>query len=218
MTEAAVRAVECVRVLSKSSQNLVGEVLRGCGEFTEWEHYPPDDVYDGETHSQYFFHAHPPDERSDPDYGHFHTFLTRAGIPDGIRPVTQTGAHDRPCHLVAISMTREGMPERLFTANRWVTGETWYAASDVIAMLDRFNMDLAYPSWPLNQWLSAMLVLFRPQIEWLVRERDAVVADWQRKFPDRDAFEDRELEVTSTLPISLASQIEWLDRQAAAHA
>jgi hypothetical protein len=61
-------------------------------------------------------------------------------------------------------------------------------------------------------------VLFRPQIEWLVRERDAVVADWQRKFPDRDAFEDRELEVTSTLPISLASQIEWLDRQADAHA
>ncbi len=113
-------------------------------------------------------------------------------------------------------MTREGMPDRLFTTNRWVTGETWYAADDVIALLDRFEIDLADPSWPLNQWISAMLVLFRPQIEQLIRERDRAVEAWQTRHPERDVYEDRELEVTSSRSISLGHQLELLDRLAAA--
>lgn len=217
MTAAGITAVNCIRVLSKSGQNLVGEVLRGQGEFTQWEHYPPDDVRDPETHAQYYFHAHAPDDRRDPDYGHFHTFLTHPGIPHGIAPLgpphtASEPALDGPCHLIAISMTREGLPERLFTTNRWVTGETWYAAHDVIAMLDRFEMDLAWPSWPLNQWLSAMLVLFRPQIENLILERDRTIANWQAKYPERDAYEDRELEITSSLDIALDRQLQWLDQ------
>lgn len=217
MTAAGTTAVNCIRVLSKGGQNLVGEVLRGNGEFTQWEHYPPDDVRDPETHAQYYFHAHAPDGRPDPDYGHFHTFLTRQGIPDGVSPVILPHANaeailDGPCHLIAISMTREGLPEKLFTTNRWVTGETWYAAQDVIVMLDRFEIDLAYPSWPLNQWLSAMLVLFRPQIETLILERDRSIATWQTRHPGRDAYEDRELEVTSSINIALDLQLQWLDR------
>ncbi len=211
MADAGVAAVDCIRILSKSGQNLVSEVLRGHGDFTEREHYPPDDVRDPETHAQYFFHAHPPDDRSGTDYGHFHTFLSRGGIPEGVYPVEQSGARDGPCHLVAISMTREGLPHRLFTTNRWVTGETWYAATDVISMLDSFQMELAYPSWPLNRWLSAMVVLCRPQIEWLIRERDLTIASWQRSHPDCDVFEDRRLEVTSSLAISLTDQLRWLD-------
>lgn len=217
MTAAGITAVNCMRVLSKSGHNLVGEVLRGNGDFTQWEHYPPDDARDPETHAQYYFHAHAPDDRRAADYGHFHTFLTRPGIPTGISPLIPLNAApqanlDGPCHLIAISMTREGMPERLFTTNRWVTGETWYAAHDVVAMLDRFEMDLAWPSWPLNQWLTAMLTLFRPQIERLLLERDRTIEDWQTRYPERDAFEDRELEVTSSLDIALDRQLEWLDR------
>jgi hypothetical protein len=217
MSAAGVTAVNCIRVLSKGGQNLVGEVLRGNGEFTQWEHYPPDDVRDPETHAQYYFHAHAPDGRTDADYGHFHTFMTCAGIPPGISPLEQRAAGagallDGPCHLIAISMSREGMPERLFTTNRWVTGGTWYSARDVIAMLDRFEMDIAWPSWPLNQWLSAMLVLFRPQIEQLLLERDRTIEAWQTRFPERDVFEDRSLEITSSLAIALDRQLEWLDR------
>jgi hypothetical protein len=217
MTEAGIKAVDCMRVLSKSGQNLVGEVLRGA-DFTEWDHYPPDDVHDPETHAHYYFHAHAhaPDERRDADFGHFHTFMMRDGIPEQLRPldVAGTGAEGVApvsCHLIAISMTPEGLPERLFTTNRWVTGETWYAASDVIALLDRFNMDLAWPSWPLNQWLSAMPVLFRPQIEQLILQRDQAIKDWRARHPERDVFEDRELEVTSSMTISLVDQIAWLD-------
>ena len=216
MTQAGVEAADCMRVLAKSGGNLVGEVLRDNGEFYEWSHYPPDDVYDPESHAQYYFHAHPPEARGDPDYGHFHTFLRPRGMPDGIAPaqvpgfVMPEGDNAALSHLIAISMTQEGLPERLFTTNRWVTGDVWYAAADVIAMLDRFVVDLAYPSWPLNRWITAMLVLYRPQIERLLRDRDRCIAAWQAAHPDTDVFEDRGLEVTSSLAISVPAQIEWL--------
>lgn len=213
MTEAAAEIAECHRVLNKSGLNLVAEVLRGFGDFTEFEHYPPDDVYDPETHAQYYFHAHPPGGREWSDYGHFHIFLRPKGMPTGIHPLAVPG-HESPqgdndalCHLIAISMTREGFPERLFTNNRWVTAETWYAGEDVISMLDRCVFDVAWPSWPLNRWLSAMLVLFRPEVERLIIARDAAVAKWLEQHPDIDVFEDRRLEITSSLPISLSERL-----------
>ncbi len=216
MTQAGVEAAECVRVLSKSGGNLVGEVLRGNGEFVEWSHYPPDDVYDAETHAQFYFHAHPPEARDRPDYGHFHTFLRPRGMPEGVAPapvpdvVQPDGDNAALSHLIGISMTREGLPERLFTTNRWVTGETWYAADDVILMLDNFVIDLAYPSWPLNRWITAMIALYRPQIEILLQARDRRVVEWQAEHPAENVYEDRRLEITSSLDISMQSQIEWL--------
>ncbi len=110
-------------------------------------------------------------------------------------------------------MTPAGLPERLFTSNRWVTGETWYRAADVIAMLDRFAIDLEYPSRPLNVWLTAMVVLFRPQIERLVVARDLAIQTWQSESPNVDVFEDRRLEITSSTEVSFCEQIEWLDQE-----
>ena len=114
-------------------------------------------------------------------------------------------------HLVAISMTPAGMPERLFTTNRWVTGETWYAAQDVIAMLDGFRVDGGEGTPILNRWLTSMFVLFRPQIEDLLVQRDRAVSEWHAGHPDTDVFEDRRLEITSSLDISLHRHIEWLE-------
>jgi hypothetical protein len=140
-------------------------------------------------------------------------------MPAGIRPAT-TGdsepqnkqAPGSPAHLIAIAMTSAGMPVRLFTTNRWVTAETWYTATDVIAMLDRFTIDLEVPSAKLNQWLTAMFVLFRPQIEQLLIERDAAVAYWQARHVG-DVLEDRQLEVASSTELSLYDHIAWLDRE-----
>ncbi len=80
-------------------------------------------------------------------------------------------------------------------------------------MLDRFVVDLDHPSRPLNDWLTAMVVLFRPQIEELLIERDRVILQWQAEHVDTDVFEDRRLEIVSSIQISLHNQIEWLDRQ-----
>lgn len=216
MAEAAVQVVDCMRVLHESGSNLVIEALRGSEEFTEWEHYPPDDVRDPNSHAQYFFHAHSPDDRERPDYAHFHTFMRAPGMPAGIRPTElRDGGVDAPAetmsHLVAISMTPSGMPERLFTTNRWVTGETWYRAQDVIAMLDGFAVDGSVPSPLLNRWLTSMFVLFRPQIENLLIERDRAVSEWRTRHPEADVLDDRRLEITSSLDISLHRHIEWLE-------
>lgn len=218
MADAAVKVVDCIHELNECGSNLVMEALRGSEKFTEWEHYPPNDVYDPRSHAHYYLHAHSPDGRNRPDYAHFHTFMRSSGMPVGIRPVEGANVASRSAvegapmsHLVAISMTPSGMPERLFTTNRWVTAETWCRASDVITMLDGFVVDVDPPSRPLNRWLTAMFVLFRPQIERLLIERDRVIEQWRLLHPDSDVFEDRRLDITSSIDISLYQHMEWLD-------
>ncbi len=211
MRQAGEEVLECYRVLTKIDANIVGEVLKGQGTFYEWDHYPEGDVYDRETHSQYYYHAH---RGAHGEHGHFHTFLRQKGMPSGVAPVAHDGEAEWPIgdeqlsHLVAISMDKKGFPTHLFTTNRWVTGESFYDAADVIRLLDRFAMDHAWPSWPTNRWITAMIVLFRPQIEQLLRERDTAIADWRRAHAGTDAFEDRDLEITSMMPVSVGHQVK----------
>ena len=80
----------------------------------------------------------------------------------------------------------------------------------VIGVIDRFDIDHAYPSWPANRWLTAMVKLFRPQIEVLLRQRDEKIGEWAAAHPGADVYEDRELEVTSKSPISVTRQIKTL--------
>ena len=212
--EAGVEVLECRRVLLRGGLNVVGEVLRGHDAFVEMEHYPPDDVFDADSHAQYYYHAH----RGAAEHGHFHTFLRAGGMPNGVAPA-QAGQASEPwpegeeaiSHLVAVSMDAWGEPIGLFACNRWVTGESWYAAEDVIRMLERFEIDHAWPSWPANRWLGAMLRLYRPWIEGLLRHRDAVVAAWQRAHPGTDVFEDRALEITGHMPVSVPALMTALE-------
>ena len=198
---------ECYRVLEKAGLNVVGEVLRGQGEFVELEHYPRDDVFDSETCGQYYYHAH---RGSAIEHGHFHVFLRAGGMPAGSAAIDYPLAteawprgDDAICHLIAISMDARGYPIGIFCTNRWVTDEAWYPAEQAIAMLERFAIDHAFPNWCVNRWLTAMLRLYRPHIEALIRQRDAVVAEWQRRRPGTDIFEDRVLDITGYLPISV---------------
>lgn len=211
MANAGMRIRECYQVLRKGGLNIVSEVLRGQGTFYESEHYPAKDVFDQDTHSQYYYHAH----RADTDeHGHFHTFLRQPGMPPEILPMAYPSSANWPAgddaltHLVAISMDAYGFPIGLFATNRWVTNEAWYRAEDIIAMLDRFGIGHAYPSWPVNIWLTHLLTLFRPQIEWLLRDRDKVIAQWQNSHPGCDVLEDRTLEITGHLPIDVEMQIK----------
>ncbi len=214
MLRAGYEVRECFRVLDKVGLNVVGEILEGQGPFYELQHYPKGDVYDMETHAQYYYHAHRPESG---EHGHFHTFLRAKGMPRDIRPAPYEGEAPRPLgkdavsHIIAISMNAQGYPTHLFTTNRWVTAETWYRADDVIRMIDHFIIDHAWPSWATNRWITAMLTLFKPQIAHLLRERDRTVAAWQASHPDRDVFEDRELDVTSIMPISVEAQIAALE-------
>ncbi|MEE4463921.1 hypothetical protein V2S84_17735 [Azotobacter chroococcum] len=79
-------------------------------------------------------------------------------------------------------------------------------------MLPAFSIDHAYPSWPTNLWLTALLKLFRPQIEALLEHRDRVMEAWQAAHPGQDVFEDRALEITGYLPISVEDWSQALTR------
>jgi hypothetical protein len=214
MAAAGAEVLEVHRVLAKTGDNIVGELLKHNGTFYEWDHYPPGDVYDHLTHGQYYYHAHAADQRFEGEHGHFHTFVRPKGMPRGICPAKVPGLvapedpNDALSHLVAIAMTPGGLPFRLFTVNRWVTGEVWYRAEDVIRLLDVFAIDHAQPSWPVNRWVSAMVALFKPQIADLLRARDDKVAGWQDRNPGSDVFEDRDLEVTSFLDVSIDRQVQ----------
>lgn len=206
MRAAGEEILECRRVLRKGGLNVVGEVLRGQGEFREYDHYPNDDVYDRDSHAQYYYHAH---RGVAGEHGHFHTFLRAAGMPSAIAPAKL--AHKEPwpegeqaiAHLVAISMDPYGEPIGLFAPNRWVGGDTWYHAADLVRMLPRFRIDHAFPSWPVNRWITAMLALFAPHIEQLLRARDGCLRAWRARRPGEDLLEDRGLEVLTQMPISV---------------
>lgn len=104
-----------------------------------------------------------------------------------------------------------GDPIGLFCTNRWMTDEAWYPAEAVIAMLDRFVIDHAFPNWAGNRWLTALLRLYRPHIKALIRHRHQIIAAWQQAHPDRDVFEDRALEITGYLPVAVDELLQQLD-------
>lgn len=206
LMEAGVELDACTRALTKGGINVVGEILRGQGTFYEMDHYPEGDVYDADHHAQYYYHAHREDAE---EHGHFHTFLRGSALPEDMIPATGfqetqpwPRGEDAVAHLVAVSMDAWGKPIGLFATNRWVTDETWFSAEDVIRRIDRFQVDHAWPSWAVNLWLSALIQLYRPHIEQLLRHRDAVIARRHLEAPETDVLEDRSLEITGQLSIN----------------
>ncbi len=219
LAEAGAQVLDVFRVLAKSGDNVVGELLRDTGTFYEWDHYPKGDVYDSESHSQYYYHAHPADERPG-EHGHFHTFVRPKGMPEGMKPAPlddyepPEDPDDALSHLIGISMDKHGLPIRLFTVNRWVTGEIWYAPLDVIALVDLFDIDLAHPSWPVNRWVTGMVALFSPQIAELVHARDARIAELEKTRDGKDSiYEDRAIEVTSSLDVVVDDQLAAINKE-----
>lgn len=219
MREAAVVVIETAEALAERGSNVVAEVMRGQDEFREWDHYPKGDVYDKASCAQYYYHSH---NGAADEHGHFHTFLRTGGLTSGITPVPHTGsnAEDWPegddiiTHFVAISMDHHGIPTHLFATNRWVTGEVVYSAADMIAMLDGFRIDESIGDRQAsNRWITAMVCLFRPQIEQLLMLRDAAVTARREQMADKalDVYEDKAVELTSICEISVLDQLEWLE-------
>ena len=88
-----------------------------------------------------------------------------AAVPDYEAP---EDPDDNLSHIIAISMDSAGLPIKLFTTNRWVTGEVWFTAADMHRLIGLFQIDHAQPSWPVNLWVTSMVQLFDPQIRALV--------------------------------------------------
>jgi hypothetical protein len=186
MSEARERALAeiafCDSVLAKGGLNVLTETFRDTQGVVAWEHYPPGDVFDPASGSQWFYHCHPAEEGA-AEHGHFHCFVRPQG-PDG--PIH---------HLAAVGVDVYGRPLRLFTVNQWVVGDDWIDAEATIALLPRFDMQMPRPSYLVNRWLTAIFVAHEDEIAGLIRERDRVL-DARGGEAVR---EDRSLEVTSEL-------------------
>ena len=226
---------ECRNRLAECGGTILGEAIAGAEVPSAWRHYPSGEVYDPESHAQFFFHRHDPVKQTGRELrgeaGHFHLFLRAEGMPSGTSPLLlpelavanaplppqaaplKRGGRDEVSHLVAIGIDWAGEPVRLFTTNRWVTGETWYGAADVIRMLDRFKVAAADPSPVLNRWITAVVRLFRPEITVLLRQRDDTVMAWRSRRRS-NGFEDPRLEITSSFDIDLEARLANADRLA----
>ena len=186
--QAAREALYCERVLAKSGSGVVAAVLGGASPVTAMTHYPPGDIFDPDSGAQAYFHAHGAGTGGDgagDEYGHFHCFLRPGGLQGPIH------------HLVALGINRSGQLVRLFTVNRWVTGDDWLPAEELIALLPRFDLQLAKPDYLANRWLTAAVALYRGEIQSLLMERDRAM--------DMTRLEDRALEVLSSRGVDLTA-------------
>ncbi len=205
LRSAATVVVETSGALARRDTNVVGVLLPETGAFHVRRHYPPGDVRDPAAGTQYYYHAHRPGE-----HGHFHSFFRRTALA-GVEPITAVGGDSGGgaalSHLVAIGMDAHGVPIRLFTVNRWVVHDTVYPAAALIDRLPAFRIAQDAGGHPVtNRWITAMVALFRPQIEQLLLARDRRLAE---ALGDT-VFEDRTLEVLSSCPVSVVDQLDWL--------
>ena len=113
-------------------------------------------------------------------------------------------------HLIAISMDDKGAPIKIFTTNRWVTGEDWAHSEDVCLMVDQFQFNRPHSSWMISKWLSSLLQFFYPQVIELIFERDLILLGDSRGRSLEEVREDKALETLSEKEISIDVQMEVL--------
>ena len=217
MQAAADEMIAVLEDAAEQQKHILIDVLNATDseEFTQWQHYPPGDVHDRENGAVWFYHAHAEDEAARPwsEHGHFHLFVHSRHADPKAEPIALPPEPDMEkgglCHLVAISFDHAGTPIRVFTTNRWVAMEWQYPAEEVIRLLDSFNLDNTEFALT-TRWLIAALKLFRPQIEWSLRERDRAIDKLRQKDPEGFS-EDRSIEVLSSFPFDLGSQIDAIE-------
>ena len=171
-------------------RSLASAALAGARHFVEWAHYPRDDHVDPASGVRFYYHAHPAAERAAAEHGHFHVFVPTPRVPGAIS------------HLVGISLDAKGLPLRLFTTNRWVTGETWRDAGTIAALLPDLTLRAAGPLAPVARWVMALLRLYDDVVIDLLYQRD------RRLAPGEAALEDHRLHIVSQQSISLPHRLE----------
>ncbi len=215
--EARCELFEVVASFNAAGLLSVRDVLAsGIRPFTRYEHYPPEDVDDVPAGYAWYYHAHEPGEsRQWQEHGHFHfhaypAILAHAmpiALPREGDPVRNAGM----VHLLGLNCSHKGVPNRLFTVNRWASNEHMYAASNLIPVIAGFRIadDLPFPQ--VSRWLSALLRVLAPQIEWLMCERDKVLGEVRAQNPGTYT-EDRSLEILSTIDFDLDEHVAEIER------
>lgn len=183
-------------------------------EMVEFEHYPPDDLVDVRSGSQFYYHAH---RDAGQEHGHLHLFwhATASGRRRYLRPGRRRWTGTAPSHLMAIALDSRGLPVSLFTVNRWVTGGHWFDAATTQSQVERFAMGELQGHEQGCRWITGFVRLYRPLIQELLHKRDQRLA---RRSKLAQALDDRRLELLSLIPIDWAADLDALEAEAARRA
>ena len=178
-----------------------------------WEHYPDKDARDAKTLSRWYYHVHADGDRDAEEHGHFHLFLhqTQLTDPDGAwsEPSNKSEKRANVLHVAALSIDRSGIPRKWMVTNRWITDEWLYPADKIIPRLDDFNVDNTPQDKTVNRFLTAMVALYRGEIEQLILKRDARFAEMGASKENREPFQKGN-DVLAELPIDLDEKLEEL--------
>jgi hypothetical protein len=124
VAEAADELFDVLEQFQRQGDHPVTSTLRdGEQPFTQFSHYPQNDVDDAESGYGWYYHAHAPCKRRPwVEHGHFHCYAYTEIVPDGVAPIVLPQEPDLVggglIHLVALCVNHAGVPCRLFTINR----------------------------------------------------------------------------------------------------
>lgn len=144
-------------------------------------------VFDPLSRWHFYYHSH---AGARDEAGHFHT-LRRFG--------------DHAVHVVGISIDDLGWPQALFTVNLWCIGDDYEPATNIKGYARRFCVDSQAGDPQLVRFMSLMFQAFLPEIEWLQDEKICALAAHHARYPSRNPFQDRSLEITSRVELTLTA-------------
>lgn len=209
--QAALTVIETITAMAREGVPLMLRVLPD-SDVRFWEHYPDNDARDERTRSRWYYHVHVPGDRDPGEHGHFHLFLHRTQLDDPtafvVAPAAGDDAPAHVTHIAGLSIDHTGIPVSWFATNRWVTDEFLYPAPTMIAHLDRYDVDQTGQDSLVDRLLTAMVALYRDELEDLLRARDAVISDLV-KAAGPSAYEAGNA-VLATISIDLDAKIESL--------
>ena len=178
---------------AETGRTLNEAILCGAKDFVEWQHYPNNDLIDGDSGYEFYYHAHSADETPSGEHGHFHVIKR-----------DKNSFH----HLIGIALNQKGFPVRLFTTNQWVTGEEMVDSKVAIKSIKGFEMVVKGRMTPVSKWISAFIKLFAPEIEKLILERDQKIVQLVAKQGDRaSALNSRMHHVLTECKIDLMERL-----------
>jgi hypothetical protein len=211
MASASDALIDVLGEAAASGCTLLGDLF-GARAFEQWEHYPENDLVDAQSGVLAFYHAHDPAERSVVEHGHFHCFVDRTRLGDNAPPLARPRARvaREVCHVIAVSLDLSGVPTRLFTTNRWVTGEWLYPADLVGDLVGCFGeVAGACEAAPTLRWISALVALFEPQVRAVLAERDEALRAGGRDVRRRSL--DHRQDILSAIDIDVDAQLAMID-------
>ncbi|MAY19665.1 MAG: hypothetical protein CL955_03500 [Erythrobacteraceae bacterium] len=213
--QAAHTVIETITQMAQEQRPLMLRVVPQ-DEVNFWKHYPPKDARDKFCRSRWYYHVHAAGSRDEDEHGHFHLFLHRTQLPEGLEPKVwppqREDAKAHVTHLVGLSIDKVGIPRAWFTVNRFVTNEFLFPADVMIDHLADFNVDHTAEDDCVNRFVTAMVALYREEIAQLLRERDERQAELVAEFGAEAAYEKAsKVEVLSQIPIDLDAKLGSLD-------